>query len=199
MSLLETAAEDAAKTAIGGTATSSMLPWLLLTAGVAFAAACAASFYEGHHIESLAFDAYKSQQAAEAAKQVASNQAALRAQQAADQAKMEQIDQEHAGELNEITKRRDALLAANRSLTQRLWVRTSSAPSAQPGVSETGTSKSLDAQTSSATLDQRSSQFFIDEFSAADQLAADYSTLQQVIIHDREVCNGALPGVPAEK
>lgn len=193
MSLLETAAEDAAKTAVGGAATPA-LPWLLLGGAVLVAAACAASFYYGHHVESLAFDAYKSQQAAVAAKQEAANRAALLVQQQADQAKMDQINQEHAGETDEIVKRRDALLAANRSLTQRLWVRTHSTDS-KPAVPEVGASEPVDAQGSSAALSDGSAKFFIDEFAAADQLAADYAALQQVITHDREVCNGSLPGV----
>src|ERR1700737_1700029 len=101
-------------------------PWLILGAFVAVIGTAAASFGYGHHVEYLAYMAYRKSQEAVAAKQVADNKAALLAQQTADFAKMAQINQTRSGEIDAITQRRDALLAANRTLTRRLYVRVSS-------------------------------------------------------------------------
>ena len=184
-------AEDAVGAATGG----SSLPWVLLGGVVAILAAAATGYFYGHHVEELEFAAYRSAQTAAAAKQVADNKSALLKQQQADQAAMAKINQTHGEALNEITKRRDALLAANRSLSQRLYVHVASAGSAESAVSAPGTGGSVDAQAGVAALDQRSAEFFIDEFSAADRLAADYAALQQVIVNDRATCNGQLPGI----
>jgi hypothetical protein len=191
MGIVTTAAETAVEGATGG----SVLPWVLLGGIVVIAGAALFGYVEGHRAEEAKFNLYKSQQAAAAEKQVAANKSALFVQQQADAAAVAKINQTHAENLNEITQRRDALLAANRSLAQRLYVRTADAGKQPAGVFKTGASGTVDAQAGAAALDQRSSQFFIDEFSAADQLAADYAALQQVILHDREVCNGSVPGV----
>lgn len=191
----ETAVESVAGTAVTTAAGGSVLPWVLLGAVVLVAGAALFGYVEGHRAEEAKFNLYKSQQAAAAEKQVAANKSALLAQQTVDAAQMAKINQTRGVQLNEITQRRDALLTANRDLTQRLYVRTASASRQPAGVLQTGAGGTVDAQAGAAALDQRSSQFFIDEFSAADQLAAAYAALQQVILHDRAVCNGSIPGI----
>jgi hypothetical protein len=195
MSAVESAAEDAVTAVAGTAAGSSMLPWALLGGVAIVAAAALGGYVYGHRAEEAQFNLYKSQQAALAEKQVAANKTALLVQQQADAAAMDKINQAHGEQLNEITQRRDALLSANRDLSQRLYVRTTSTGQRATGVSKTGAGGPVDAQAGTAALDQRSSEFFIDEFSAADQLAAGYAAAQQVILHDREVCNGSIPGV----
>src|ERR1700737_4576393 len=147
-------------------------PWLILGTFVAVIGTAVASFGYGHHVEYLTYMAYRKSQEAVAAKQVADNKAALLAQQTVDFAKMAQLNQTHSGELNEISQSRDALLAANRSLTQRVYLRVPRA-SANAAVPQAASGVAVDAQASSTALDRRSAGFLIDEFSAADQLAAD--------------------------
>jgi hypothetical protein len=173
-------------------------PWLILGAFLTVIGVAAAGFGYGHHVEYLALQAYQKSQEAAAAKQVADNRAALLAQQTADFAKMAQLNQVHTGDLNAITQSRDALLAANRNLTQRLWVSVSR-PSSGAAVPQAASGVAMDAQAGAAALDQRSFGFFVNEFSAADQLAADYAILQKVIVDDRRVCNGELPGAAASQ
>jgi hypothetical protein len=173
-------------------------PYVILAAFGATIGLAVASFGIGHHIEYLELVAYQKTQAAAAEKQVADNKTALVKQQQADQAAMDKINQDHGVQLNEITQRRDALLTANRNLTQRLWVSTSSGK--QPsGVPQVGASGPDDAQSGRAALSYGSSKFFYDEFAQADVDTATIAALQQIVAHDREVCNGSLPGAAAAK
>jgi hypothetical protein len=171
-------------------------PWLILGAFLTVIGVAAAGFGYGHHVEYLALQAYQKSQEAAAAKQVADNRAALLAQQTADFAKMAQLNQTHTGDLNEITQSRDALLAANRNLTQRLWVSVSR-PSSGAAVPQAASGVAVDAQASSVGLPPDLANFLIDKFTQADRTAADYAALQQVIIQDRATCNGELPGAAA--
>jgi len=195
MGIIETAAEDVAKTAVGGAAGSSMLPWLILGALAVVAGAAVGGYVYGHHVEEVQFDLYKTAQQAAAEKQVAANKTALLAQQQADQAEMSRINQSHGVQLNEITQRRDALLAANRSLSQRLYVGVAGTGWQPAQLPETGASGPVDAGDTQAALSVGSSEFFIREFAQADADLATIGALQQVVVHDREVCNGQLPGV----
>jgi len=204
MSIVETAVEDVAKTAIGdvagtateGAASSTLLPWILLAVAVAMIALAFGAYRFGVHVEKQSFDAYVSKEAAAAQAQVASNQKALKDLAASDAAAMDALTQSHNEATNENTQRRDALLTANRNLTQRLWVATAGRPSSGPAaVPSTGASGPVDNATGYATLSIGSSSFFIDEFSEADQLAIDLAAAQQVIIQDRKVCDGSLPGI----
>jgi hypothetical protein len=183
--------EDAAGAATG----SSTLPWAILGAVVAIGAAAVGGYFYGHHVEALAFSAYQSAQAAAAEKQAAANKTALLAQQSANQAAMTKTSQTYAGEIDEITKRRDALIAANNSLTQRLYVHVASPSSAKPGVPETGASGPVDASASEVELPQQLNGWITDRFAEADRNAALVTSLQQVIVEDRLICNGQLPGI----
>lgn len=170
-------------------------PWAILGALLTVLALCAASFGFGHHVEYLALVAYQKSQTTAAEKQVADNKSALLAQQQADAAAMAQINQTHGVQLNAITQRRDALLAANRNLSQRLWVRTASADKPATGVSKTGSGGSVATDSGEVELPQQLASWLVDQFTQADNDAALVTSLQQVVIHDRLVCNGSLPGV----
>jgi len=199
MSIVTTAVEDvaesAAKTAVGSAATTSLLPWILLAALTVFIGAIGASFFYGKHVEELVFNAFVSAEAAKAQAQVASNKSALLKQAAVNQAAIDSINQTHAEDTSENLKRRDALLTANRNLTQRLYVATASSGSGGAVVPASGTSGPVDNATGYAALSIGSSNFFIDEFSEADQLAIDLTAAQKLIIQDRLMCNGSLPGI----
>lgn len=173
-------------------------PYVLLGGLLAVIAIATASFGFGHHVEYLSLVAYQKSQEAAAEKQLVANQTALNAQREADQAEMAHINQTHSGDLNEVTQRRDALLAANRNLTQRLWVATS--PSvAKPVVSSSGAGGPVDAGGNQTEIPPTLAPWLIDRFTEADNDATLVTALQQVVVHDREVCNGSLPGVtPAQ-
>lgn len=195
MSVVESAAEDAV-TAVAGTATStSILPWVLLGGVAVVAAAALFGYVEGHRAEEAQFNLYKSQQAALAEKQVAANKTALLSQQQADTAAMDKINQAHGEQLNEITQTRDTLLAANSDLTRRLYVRTTSAGQRTTGVSKAGASGAVDAQAGEIELPEQLGSWLVGRFTEADDDANLVTALQQVVIHDREVCNGSIPGV----
>jgi hypothetical protein len=176
-----------------------MNPYIIIAALVGLALVSVGSFGYGEHIETLLFDEYKSQQAAAAQKQVADNKTALLAQAQAEQAKMDQINLTHAGETDEIVKRRDALLAANRDLTQRLWVRTASAGKPATVVPGAAASEPVDAGAGETALSPAVGSWLTDQFTQADTDIATIAALQQVVIQDRAVCNGALPGLPEAK
>lgn len=195
MSIAETVVEDAAKSAVGGGATMSMLPWILLGLVVVFIGAMTAAFFEGKHIETTVFEKYVSDQKAAAEAQVAANKAALLTQALQQQAAMDVIKNTHAGALNEITQRRDALITANRNLTQRLYVATASSSVKSADLHSAGSSGPGDNETGTAALSIGSSEFFLDEFAQADSDIATITALQQVVTEDRLVCNGSLPGV----
>jgi hypothetical protein len=197
MSIIESAAADAAETVAGGAAGSSALPWLLLGAVVLVAGAALTGYVYGHRAEEAKFNLYKTQQAAAAEKQAAANKSALLAQQQADAAQMEQINQTHGVQLNEVTQRRDALLSANRDLSKRLYVSIADASKQPVGVPQAGTSASLDAATSEFQLPQQLAPWVVGKFTVADNNANLATALQQVVIKDRLECNGSVPGLTA--
>jgi hypothetical protein len=191
MSIVEAAAETAVEGATGGSA----LPWLILGAVVVVAGAAISGYVYGHRVEEAQFNLYKTQQAAAAEQQVASNKTALLKQQQDDAAAMATINQTHAENLNEVTQRRDALLNANRDLSRRLYVVTASASKQPVGVSKAGASRPVDAQASEVELPQQLGTWLVGRFTEADDDANLVTVLQQVVVHDREVCNGSIPGV----
>ena len=172
-------------------------PYAILGGLLAVIALCVASFGFGHHVDHQAFVAYRETQAAEAEKQVAANRTALLDQQQADQAVMAKINQSRGDQINEITQRRDALLTANRDLSQRLYVAISSSGSAKPAVPTAGTRGPVDDGGSQAEIPTTIAPWLIDQFTQADSDAALVGALQQVVAHDRAVCNGSLPGIVA--
>jgi hypothetical protein len=196
MGVVEDAAEDVAKTAVGGAAGSSVLPWLILGAAVVVAGAAIGGYVYGHRAEEVQFNLYKTQQKAVAEQQVAANKGALLKQQQDDAAQMAKLTQSHGVQVNEITQRRDALLNANRDLSQRLWVAVSTGASQRATVvSQAGTRGPVAADTSEVALPRRLAPWVIAEFTEADSDAALVTSLQAVVVHDREVCNGSIPGV----
>jgi hypothetical protein len=170
-------------------------PWMIIGGLMAVLAIGAGSFGFGYHVESLRFSAYQMAQTAAAEKQVGDNKTALLALQQKDQAALATINQTHRGALNEITQRRDALLTANRNLTERLWVSTASAGKQPTGVPKAGPSGPVDAQAGYTALPAGVGSWLVDQFTQADSDIATITALQQVVVHDREVCNGQLPGL----
>jgi 2-keto-3-deoxy-6-phosphogluconate aldolase len=196
MGVVETAAEDVAKTAVGGAAGSSVLPWLILGAVVVVAGAAIGGYVYGHRAEEVQFNLYKTQQKAAAEQQVAANKEALLKQQQDDAAQMAKLTQSHGVQVNEITQRRDALLNANRDLSRRLWVAVSTdAGQRATVVSQARTGGPVVAGTSEVELPQQLGGWLVDKFTQADKDADLVTSLQQVVVHDREVCNGSIPGV----
>jgi hypothetical protein len=195
MSVVESAAEDAVTAVAGTAASTSMLPWVLLGGVAIVAAAALGGYVYGHRAEEAQFNLYKSQQAALAEKQVAANKTALLVQQQADVAAMDKINQAHGEQLNAITQTRDTLLAANSDLARRLYVRTASPGQRTSGVSKAGASGPVDAQAGEIELPQQLGSWLVGRFTEADDDANLVTALQQVVIHDREVCNGSIPGV----
>ncbi|WP_017773857.1 lysis system i-spanin subunit Rz [Paraburkholderia kururiensis] len=158
-----------------------------LRLGIVVAAALGGFFY-GHHVESLAFDAYRAEQAATAEKQLATEQAHARAVEQAAVAHQAAAEAQYQENLNELKKRRDALLAAGIAGGQRLYVTTARAKPAgvpQPAASASGADTPVPA-----ALSDGSASFFIDKFAEADQLVATLNLAEQVIAEDRKTCNG---------
>lgn len=190
--------EGAAETAVGGAATESVLPWVILALVVTVIGLCIGSYAYGHHVEGLVLAKYQSDQKAAAEQMKANNAAALLDQQTKQQAAIDKINSDHTGAINDITKRRDTLVAANRSLTQRLYVATASAI-AGPAVFQTGSAGPVDNATGTAALSIGSSVFFDNEFADADKLAVTLTAAQKVIANALLLCNGKLPGEVAAK
>lgn len=191
MGVIEAAAETAAESGAGG----SVLPWALLGGVVVVIGAALAGYVYGHRAEEAAFNLYKSQQADAAEKQVAANKTALLVQQKSDAAALDKINQSHGVAINEITQRRDALLSANRNLSQRLWALTAGPSKQSTGVSQTGPGAGVDAQAGAVELSPVLGTWLVGRFTQADSNAALVTSLQAVVVHDREVCNGSIPGV----
>lgn len=174
-----------------------MNPWPLLAGLIAAISLVAAGFGFGHHVEYLKLSAYESAQKAAAEKQVADNKTALATQQVVQQQALQQITLNHVQETDELTKRRDALLLANSDLTQRLFVRTASAGSGQSAVPKTGARGPVAADPGYVALPRGLTPWLIGEFTEADSDAALVTALQAVVVEDRKICDGSLPGIPA--
>jgi hypothetical protein len=162
-------------------------PYMLLAALIAAIGLALGGFSYGRHTEQLAFNAYKSQQAAIAEKAAADSQAHARAVELAAEEKQVQIAQTYQEQINAISKTRDSLIAAAGS-DHRVYVRVSR-PGAD-GVPKAAASGSVDNADSSAALDVGSASFFYHEFASADQLAEQLAAAQQIIRQDRLTCNG---------
>jgi hypothetical protein len=170
-------------------------PWTILGGVMVLFLTAAFSYGYGHHVDHLAFVAYQKDQAAKAAQQVAANRAALLAAQQASQEEMAKINQTHTENVDEIKKRRDALRAAVSSMSQRLYVNTAGYGGANAGMSEAGASGPSATEASYAALPAGFGNWLIDKFTEADDSAATVTALQQIVIEDRKICDGRLPGI----
>jgi transposase len=170
----------------------------ILIGFVLIVGAAAGGYWKGHHDETMVFDVYKQEQAANAEKQVASNQHAVAAITASEAAALRATASTLQESNDELTKRRDALVADRAQLVSQLRTRLagtggraaqlSSAPAAAGGSHATGDGAL------SVGLEQLV-EFNGREFYEADLYADQLIAAQQVIVQDRQICNGSLPGV----
>lgn len=177
-----------------------MNPLLLKVLGIAAAIAIVAggSWYEGHHQEALAFDNYKLQQAAVAQKQVTTNHDAVAAVSASEVAGLKKIATDAQESNDALKKTNDALLASNGDLTLKLWQRVHLPSQPAVGVPKAAGSGPVDHGADDSALPVGLAElvkFNTNQFYAADQLAVRLTAAQAVIVQDRQICNGELPGL----
>lgn len=170
---------------------------LLLVIGLCFGC------YEwGSHNETLVFEAYKSQQAAKAETQVADNKGALLEDAKQQSAALAKIVENQKGNIDEITKRRDALIADNQHLAVQLRGYLTGAGVKPTGGHDTTTAAGQpEAEEDPAFLERlaRLSQFSTNQFGTADVDIADYNALLAIAEDDRLRCDGTLPGIQKRK
>lgn len=177
-------------------------PYAILGALVAAVGLALSGYFYGHHVETLAFDAYKSQQAASAEKQIVQNHDAVAAVAASEAEGLRQIAATQKENIDELTKRRDALVAANSDLAVRLQHYLASAGRPATSVPQVAAGTRGSDAAGDAALSVGLQQFTgwaADELYAADVLAVRLTAAQKVIEQDRLVCNGELPGIVVEK
>lgn len=178
-------------------------PIALKTIGIALAwiVVAAGAYYEGHHHEALAFDAYKAEQAAQAQKQITTNHDAVAAISASEADGLRKIAADAQESRNEIQKRNDALTAANAALSGRLWHYLSARkqPASVPTAAAGGPADHAAGDAALPVGLQQFTGWLTGQFYAADKLAVNLTAAQAVIEQDRLICNGALPGIaPAQ-
>lgn len=173
-------------------------PYVVLGALVGAIGLALGGYFYGHHVETLVFDAYRAKQATLAAQQIVSNHDAVAAVSASEAAGLRQITTTQQESLNELTKRRDALVAANSDLAQRLqhYLASASRPATPMSQVAAGASGSDAASDPSLSVGlQQFTGWLTGQFYEADVLAVRLTAAQAVISQDRLVCNGELPGV----
>lgn len=163
-------------------------PWAIVGALVAAIGLAIGGYFYGHHVEALAFDAYRAQQAAVAQKAEADAQAAARAAEQSYDAKLADATAAYQENLDALTKRRDALERQLADGSQRVYV-TVARPGGN-GLPQTAPGAGRADEAVPAALSQRSAEFFAGEFAEADQLAGLVNLAEQVIAQDRQTCNG---------
>ena len=209
MSIVETVAADAAKTAVGGAASGSLLPWLLLGAVLVVGGAAAGGYAYGHHVEALAFDAFKSQQTAVAEKELADAQADARQKEQVATSKMAFTDASYQTQLqtlqdqnHDLQQTETAAVVALHNGTLRLRyvsAGTGGASGNQITAAATG-SDAAGASGPTAELPVPVGGFLLAESARADELAVldagraqRVTALQAIVTQDRQTCNGVAP------
>lgn len=178
-----------------------MNPYLIIGALVGAIALTFGGWYAGHHGEEQVFNAYKATQAAAAEKQVATNVTAVAAISASEADGLKQIAATAQESLNEIQKRNHALVGNNAALSSTvasLQRRLTGASQQLAAVPKAGAGGSDDHAASDPALSIGLAdlvKFNSAEFYAADQYAVNLNAAQQVIVQDRQICNGSLPGL----
>ena len=163
-------------------------PWAIVGALVAAIGLAVGGYFYGHHVESLAFDAYRAQQVAVAQKAEADAQVAARAAEQTYDSKLADATAAYQENLDALTKRRDALERQLADGSERVYV-TVARPGSN-GVPQAATAPGRADETVSAALSQRSAEFFAGQFAEADRLASLVNLAEQVIAQDRQTCNG---------
>lgn len=176
----------------------SPLLWKVVGGLIALLLVASGSYYEGHHHEALAFQDYKNQQAAVAAKQVASNQTAVAAITASEAEGLRKIAATRQEQVDAIKKTNDALVAANSDLADKLQRYLTRTGGRRPIVHQAAAGPGGSDAASDAALPVGLQQFtgwLTGQFYEADRLAVNLTAAQQVIEQDRLICNGQLPGI----
>lgn len=177
-------------------------PYVIIGELVLVIGLCFGSYEWGHHNESLVFEAYKSQQGSKAETQVADNKGALLDQERQQSAALAKIVQDQKGSIDEITKRRDALLADNQrvSLQLRKFLAGASVkPAGVPGTAAIAGQPQAEEDPAFLERLARLSQFNTGQFGTADVDIADYNALLAIAEDDRLRCDGSLPGIQKRK
>lgn len=176
---------------------SSIAVKLLIGIAVLAAVACGA-FYEGHHLEAQAFQDYKDKQTGVAEHQVATNQTAVAAITASEAAALRQTADDRQEQIDEIQKRNDGLVAANGQLAGKLRNYVNGARSTAALVSSSAAGAGSGDGTGEAALSDGFSNltgWITHELHDADIDAINLNAAQQIIVQDRQICTGALPGI----
>lgn len=164
-------------------------PYKLLAGALAAIALALGGYLYGHHIEALAFDAYKAEQGAAAEKAEATAEANARvAEQAATQ-RLTAVTSTYQEQINALTQTRDSLTAAVDAGNQRLYVHV--AGSAHAGVPQAAAGGPVDHADAVARLSPDTADELIALASRADGVAEQLAAAQQVIAQDRLTCNGS--------
>lgn len=173
-----------------------LLKFIGILAGIAIVAGGAA--FEMHKHDTAVFTAYKAAQTIKADTQVIHNQVAVAAITASEADGLRQIAANATESQNEIQKRNDALVAANSDLAGKLRARLAIPDSWRPVVPKTAAGGPVDHGASDAALSDGLAdlvKFNTSQFYAADVNAVALTAAQAVIVQDRQICNGQLPGV----
>lgn len=178
-----------------------MNPYLIIGALVGAMALFGGGYYEGHSREAAAFDTFKAQQAAIASQQVVTNHTAVAAISASEADGLKQIATTATESRNEIQKRNDALVGSTAALSATvasLQHRLAGTSQQLAAVSKAGAGTGSADAAGDAALPVGLADLV--KFNSAQFLAADDDTvtitaLQAVATQDREICNGALPGL----
>lgn len=178
-----------------------MNPYLIIGALVGAMALFGGGYYEGHVHEAAAFNAFKVEQQAAAAQQVVTNHTAVAAISASEAAGLKQIAATATESYNEIQKRNNALVgnaAALATTVASLQRRLAGTSQQLAAVSKAGPGPGVPDAAGDGALPVGLADLV--KFNSAQFLAADNDTvtitgLQAVVTQDRQICNGALPGL----
>lgn len=165
-------------------------PYFLLGSVLAAIALALDGYFYGHHVEALAFDAYKSQQAAVAEKAAAESQVHARQIEQDAATKLAATEADFQGKIHDQQQTYEAALRGASDGSLSLYVHTRSCTASVPkaGASADGLDDAGTAQLSGDTA-----KFLVSESHRADELALKVNALQAVIAQDRQVCNGSVP------
>lgn len=168
-----------------------MNPYLIIGALLGAIGLTAGGYVAGHHVEELAFNAYKADQAAVAEKAAAQSEAAARSKEQQQEAAQSAAQHQAQVEKTENANRTDALVAQLRAGTLRLSNELASARA--DGVPQAASSASGADEDRNGYISNDVAQFLVDQAARADKLAVNFNEAVAVIAADRQTCNGANP------
>jgi hypothetical protein len=151
------------------------------------------AFYEGHHIEAVAFQDYKDQQSAAAEKQAAESQANAREAEHNNTLAMTNIQNQTKGNQDAITKAKNDASAAIAAGTLRLSSELADTRARLASVSGAGATAGGADQAGAGGLPVDTAQFLIARAAAADRVATTFNEAIKIMAQDRVTCTGAAP------